>query len=231
MEPILILKNTEAISTAKSALDLSVEIFQSVYDAFKGIGITLTLSELNSLISGVRVNGINSDLITNFTVDKLLDAAAPYTLNGVQLQRSKVKEMIVPPDLNTVKAALTEASGYEGVRIGQDIALMTIDADTISKVSNSDTTIESRHTHYTQTDASTQLVSSLLSVCDVLNEHNSAYNNVLILSIKEEERAFSNMYGLQTPNPIKNILPGLVVLGGQFKVNLSYVRAFESSRA
>ena len=225
MNPVLIYKNTDAIATAKSALELNLELFQDVYSAIKAIGITPTIAEIDGLL-GQTARAAAPGFETEYAVNKLLDAAAPYNLNGVQLQRNRVKEMIVPPNVTGLKAALAGVSQLpEGA--ARDTTLLVIVNDAIVKVPDADAQIEARYTHYTKTDAGAAMASSLQAVCDALNNFDAANDKRIFRGLTHEINEFERTYGRSTKNPLKNAINGLEIRGGQFAVSLSFINAFE----
>ncbi|WP_295795167.1 hypothetical protein [Mucilaginibacter sp.] len=227
MNPVLIYTSTAKIAADKSALNLNLELFQNVYNAFKAINISPTLQEIGDLLSLTVNNNSAPGFETDYAVNKLLDAAAPYNLNGVQLQRSKVKDMIVPPNMTNVKAALIAAKQMQPGILGNDISLLTLANDVISKVNNSDTIIETRNTFYTQTDAGATMANSVQAVCDALNTFDAANGKVIFGGLSKKSAEFVYQNGKNVADPFESAIAGVEMRGGQFGISLPFIRSVE----
>jgi hypothetical protein len=227
MEPFLIYTATNKIAAEKADLTAKVTLFQNVYNAIKALGVTPSLQEIEGLLSWTVNNNGGNDFEYNYILNKLLDAAAPYSLNGVQLQKSKVKEMISPPNVTALKTALSAGRQVSNRVIASDLALISLNADTIAKVANTNTTIETRNTHYTASDASTTRALEINAICDLINSFDTAHGKPFAKNINSNISAFeSNFKGL--PNPFKTILPG-IEYRDRFIVSLKYIRTFEAT--
>jgi len=222
MSPVLIFTDTQKITEEKAFLNKAVPFFQSIYDAFAALNITVSIQEINSLVNWTVNGNGGQNFVQNFAVNKLLDAAAPYVLNGVQLSRDKVKDMMILPDVSAINSALQSSNSvfsysYQGVRVD----LLTLANSIISKVADSDAQIEALFTYYTKTDASAQLATDLLVVCAAMNTFEGAHNNALKIA-QPQIYGNSGKNEFVAPHPLK-------VVNGQFVINLDYIRRFEES--
>ena len=222
MESVLIFTDTHQIENEQDFLGDVIPVFQSVYDAFKVLNITTTVTEINNLINW-SVNGNGApNFIQEFAINKLLDAAAPYVLNGVPLTRESVKSMIVIPDvtpvINAIKAgsSIFNNSIVKGVRVN----LLTLVEDVIAKSAGADDAIVSEFTYYTKTDASAALATSLQSVCNALNTHDAANKEAILKSLVDGKYPLRQM---QTP------IPGIAIIEATFVPYLNYIQKFEQT--
>lgn len=222
MNPVLIFTDTETITNEKAFLNTALPVFQAVYDAFKAISITVSIQEINNLIVWTVNHNGAPNFVQEFAVNKLLDAAAPYVLNGITLGRDKIKDMMILPDVSGVNTALKGAYNMRGYNFGAvRYNLLSLANDVISKVSDSDTQIEALFTYYTKTDASAQLATDLLVVCTAMNTFDAAHNNALIMVQPRVIKDFGKNEFI-APHPLK-------VLNNQVVINLDYIRQFEAA--
>lgn len=213
MEPVLIYTDTNRINTEKNAFNKFPALFQSIYNAFKAINITVTIEEINNLIAWTVNHNGSPGYVENFAINKLLDAAAPYELNGVALSREKVRDMMVVPNTTAITQALAASyQNFMGNIIGVRTALLSLANDTISKVADADTQITNEFTYYSKTDASAQLATDLLVVCAAMNAFDAAYNDAL----KQGDPP-------AMPNALK-------IYNNQFVIDLTFIRQFEANQ-
>lgn len=230
MEPFLILTDTERITNAQLQLDGHVEQFQLVYNAIDALLVTPTLADIQLLLQkarNLRLPNFHAVKLTDFVfeyiIEKLLDKSAPYNLNGVQLQRSKVREMMTPPNVEPLRLVIEEAS-YQPDAI---LELMTLTSGVIAKVANADAIMEARYTYYTKTDASTTRALQIQAFCDALNTLEAQTNNMIAGGLV----GWNNHLKYKTGQDFKITLPGISWRNGAYHVSLSYIRSFEETRA
>jgi hypothetical protein len=221
MDPILISTNTELITTQKQDLDKVIPYFQSIYDELQTLGITATLQDLSNIANWAQ-RGNNQGFEEKFVKAALLAKAGTPNFNGVPIDQNKLADLISIPDITAFKIA---ASNWTQVfmvgRLGAEIALMQIVDNVIGKLDTAYATIEERNTHYTKTDASTQLATDLLVVCTAMNNFDTARGNVLkVRQVEEILRPDSEFFA--APYPLK-------VVDNQFVINLDYIRKFEAA--
>ncbi len=221
MNPVLIYTDTATATREKAFLTAIVANFQATYNAIAALNVTPSLSEINTLIGfTVRRNG-TPNFVQQYVIDKLLDMAAPYTVNGVTLTRDAFEKMIAVPDVTNLISALNAAYnifnryGQNGVRVD----LLTLAGGIIAKAAGADAAIDALYAYYTKTDASATLANSLQNVCDAMNTHNAAYSNQMIIDL-----TVARQFEGQADTP----LPGISVLAGQFVPGLNYIRSFEA---
>jgi len=225
MTPVLIYTDTQRIAAEKAILNKVVTLFQAVYTAFKGISITVTIQEINNLVSWTLNDNGGPDFVANFALNKAVDSAGPLTIGGITLDRAKfIDLMSEKPNVTTVIQALGRTQdtfmgpgNIKGVRIN----VLSLTGDVISKVNDSDTQIEAEFTYYTKTDASAALCNSLQSACDGLNTHDEAYDNHIAGTLSTGNMSSDHQFA--TP------MPGIAIAGEEFVPHLGFIRKFEQS--
>lgn len=225
MDPVLILTDTPKITAEVAVLNKYVTIFQNVYDAYKAIGITVTIQEISNLVSYTKKGNGRPDFELEFAVDKLLTMAGSYIFGGVQLDEQKLRDMILRPDVTAVKTALYGVNNISSGEVGTGVRinLLQLTSDVISKVSGADATIAALYTHYTATDASAQLATDLQVAIDAINTFYAAHTIVYA-------KAFAGNDMANMPREATG-MPGLIFYGGQYHISLDYIRNFEAKAA
>ncbi|HTK22397.1 MAG TPA: hypothetical protein VL442_22925 [Mucilaginibacter sp.] len=219
MNPVLIFTDTERIAEEKAALNSYVTGFQSIYDQIKALGITPTIQKVSNLLQW-RKQIRTDDYVGTFVLNELLALAGNYSFNGITLNQEKLKELIVIPDLTTLKSAINTAANVFAYNLSPNTALLTVNNDVISKVANSDTQIETLYTYYTKTDASAQLATDLTAVCDSLNSFDESNGGFLSSSLMK--RSYSSGQG-----DIDDVIPGVSIINSAFVISLKFIRRFE----
>jgi len=225
MTPVLIFTDNQRIATEKNLLNKVVPFFQSVYDAFKAIGVTVTIDEISNL-SSWTISGRNTgDWVQDFTTNKMVDAAGPLVVAGITLNRTKFIELMdSKPDVTGVKNALRNANNVTNGNIkGIRKNLLSLTDDVISKISDSDAQIEAEFTYYTKTDASAQLATDLQLVCDAMNTFDNT-NPYVLRSDSPNNSGIDVVFAGRYPAAI-------TVINSQFVINLAFIRAFEAEKA
>ena len=220
MTPVLIYTDTNRIAKEIDFLDDSIAPLQAVYNALASQNIPFTLTDISNLVGWTVNRNVPSNFVQDFVINRLLDAAAPYVLNGVPLTRDSVRNMLVVPDVSALITSLNAFIGlygrYSGLAIRID--LVSLSAGVISKVENADDTITTAYTYYTKTDASATLANSLQAVCDALNTHDASYNNSIVRFLVN-----NNVPSIQYNTSIQ----GVAVVGSTFYPSLAYIQNFE----
>src|ERR1700760_1009804 len=116
MNPVLLSKDTKRIEDEQTTLSNVVEVFQSIYDAIKAVGITPTIAEISNLINNARKSEAGG-FVRNYITDKLVAAVSPYVVNGVKFTDQAVKGFISVPDTSGVSAALQPVWGQNAKNI------------------------------------------------------------------------------------------------------------------
>ena len=226
MNPVLIYTDSEKINAEKSMLNKYLAVIQSVYNEYKALGITVTLQEIQNLISfTIQVNG-RPDFELEFAVDKLLAMAGNYTYGGVALNSTKLRDLIQRPDITNVKAALAQVKYFSNGITGNGVRLnlLTLTEDVITKVADCDAQIEAIYTYYTKTDASTQLALDIQVVADAINHYNDS--TTLPAGYPKAFPGFDGGQKLQMA-----AMPGIAYYDDAYRVSLSYIRHFEELQA
>jgi hypothetical protein len=220
MDPVLIYTDTQRIAKDVAILNQSVTVFQGVYNAYKAIGVTATLQEINNLVSWTAKGNGRADFELEFAVDKLLAIAGAYTIGGVAVDQQKLRDLISRPDITGVKAALaasrTTNDRFNG---GVRINLLTLTSDVIAKATGADDAIAAIYTYYTKTDDSSQLATRLQAVCDALNAFDTDYSNTNYVTRYKQH--------IQTGG----VIPGVDLINGTCVVSLAYIQAYEAKKA
>jgi hypothetical protein len=220
MTPVLIYTDAQAVADEIVTINKVVTLYQSVYTAIKAAGVTPTLAEIDNLVQLAK-RGDTSNFINDYIVNKLLDAAAPYVLNGVTLTRDGVKNMMAVPNTSGIKTALGPSSQIFTSRTnGARLNLLALASDVISKVSDANAQITTLYTYYTQNDSSAQVATDLQTVCDALNTFDGTYNNFFVKKTPPGK-------DLRTGNNSGTIIPGLTLIGGAFVIDLGFIRKYE----
>ena len=225
MDAVLIYTDTNQINDEIAVLNKVVTLYQSVYTAIKAAGVTPTIADIDGLAQQFQKQYNVNDQIKNYIMGKLLDAAAPYTFNGVTFTREAVSTMLAVPDLSAIISYLngvrtTFSSRTRGARLN----LLTLASNTISKVSDANAQITALYTYYTKSDASAQLATDLLTVCAALNTFDTSYHGYFA---KEIPKPLENHL---TRYPKNTTMPGLKLLNdGTFAVDIEFIRKFEST--
>jgi hypothetical protein len=221
MDPVLIFTDTQKINTEKALLNKLVPIYQAVYDALKGMGVTATLAELGNLTNW-KLKGTTHDYVNDYVRNKLLDQLAPYQINGVTMTREFFLNNIEMPDTAPVTAALAPMAGVTNSSVGGVRKnLLALAADVISKVVDSDAQITTAYTYYTQTDATAQLATDLQAVCDALNTFDDTNNDAM--KIAAVGKGYKNV-GISSG---ETMMPGIEVISEEFVVSLKYIQQKE----
>ncbi|WP_295714357.1 hypothetical protein [Mucilaginibacter sp.] len=224
MTPVLIFTDTQRITIEKNLLNKVVPLYQSIYDAFKAIGITVTLDEIFNLVSWTISGRNTGEWIQDFAINKIVDAAGPLVVAGITLNRAKFIELMdTKPNVTGIKTALNQVDNVINGNIkGIRKNLLGLTADVISKVTDSDAQIEALFTYYTKTDLSAQLATDLQLVCNAMNTFDSAHSSVLN---EPDSHAFKDVgYTGRYPAAIKDSY-------GTFVISLDFIRAFEAEKA
>lgn len=227
MEPFLISTNTDLINSQQAAVNATVVYYQGIYDALKPIGITPTLAEINSLAQWTRGKNGTVGFAQNYVADKLIAIAGNVNFNGISLDPTKLRSLIVMPDLTALTAALSA-----GVINPSDIGYMQLENDVISKIATADDNITQANSFYTRADESTTLANNLQTLCDTLNAFDAANNNRLSNGIKNINYRFTDAFGqvanLSISQVVGSALSGLDFIGGKYCVSLRAIRSYES---
>lgn len=223
MNPVLIFTDTYRIDAEKEYLDEVAEYCNKLYNSFKTIGITVTLQDIANVTSIFNRQNCNPNYLPNFVSEKLLDIAGGHTVNGITLQRDKVKDFMSIPNLSIIEQvvrgynSLSEVEDDRSHTKGIDLKFLTFDGDVIIKKTNADAQIEALHTHYTKTDKSAQMVTDIQPVATAINTYISAHPSKF-----QHEAAFVKNY---------QNMPGLDYRNGAFVVSLSFIRNYEAMSA
>jgi hypothetical protein len=224
MTPVLIYTDTEKIAQDKALLNRHLTVLQNAYNAFKAVGITPTLDELNSLLMQALRGFDFPNNVQQYAIDKLMAMAGAYAYNSVPLNQQALRAQIVQPDLTTVNAtllAIRNVPSDAATGVGIRIDLLVLASDVISKVSDSDTQIETLYTYYTKTDASAQLATDLQAVADTINTFASTHTAI----------AANPFTGGGISTFSKSNVPGLSWWGNAYHVSLAFIRNFEAKQA
>lgn len=224
MDPVLIYTDTTKIALEKSVLTKVATTYQAIYNAIKALGITPTLNEISTLDQYRRSGNAKGDFVNDYVLTKLTDQLAPYQLNGVTMTREFFQNNIQIPDTTALKTALDAVEGiYADSVNGARLNLLSLAADVISKVGDSDAQITTIYTYYTQNDISAQVATDLQAVCDALN----TFDESNALAMQNTFTANISIYGKQVA--AKMNLPGIALLNGSFVVSLEYIRKREGA--
>lgn len=216
MDPVLIFTDTNLIAQEKATLNSSVPLYQNVYNAFKAIGITVTIAEIFNLVGWTYTGNGAPAYVENFAKDKLVAIAGGYTYNGVALKNDKLRELIADPNVTAVYTALNASKQiYSGAGGRQSIrpTMLHLTGDVVSKVAGTDATIEAFYTYYTKSDEAAALATSLQTICDAMNTHSELYPD------------YNRPY--LTSGHQVNFTPGIDIRSGIFCVSLSYINRFQ----
>ena len=217
MNPVLIFTDNQKINTQKKALDNCVSLFQSIYDAFQAISITLSIQDINDLISWKKGGNGGPNFVQKFAINKILDAAGSLVIfPGITLRRDDVINMMeTKPDVSAIDKILDNTPNlYSAWDINSSkINLLTLVNGVISKVADSDTQIESEFTYYTRTDASAQLATAMFTFCDAINTLEASIDQI------------SRPSGFDI-NP--DFVSGLVKRGDEYGISVGFIRGYEN---
>jgi hypothetical protein len=202
-----------------------VEVYQTIYNAIKAVGVTPTIAEIDSLVQSAKRQS-TADFINSYIKGKLVQQLAPYQLNGVQMSQEFFMNGVVLPDTTGIKTALQPVWGYKADKVFEGDAksarlnLLSLANDVISAVAGADATIASLFTYYTQSDASAAMAAQLQAVADALNTFDAA--NGAFMGKKVPTIEFKSNQGYY-----ESTIPGLAVDNGTFVLSLDFIRKYE----
>lgn len=185
---VLIYKEDERIKEALTALQSGLDHLTELYNSFKAVNICPTVEEMItfSTIIGAGV-GVDQQKqlrtrLIEFVKDKVLDGAGNISFGGLSLDRAKIKEMLVLPDLDPIYELLYNygQTTWQRIRINSDWYEVTngdvVIADSAVKQ------IENRYTHYTTTAKGSEIAIILLSLAERLNEHDKYFRRLGVVN-------------------------------------------------
>jgi prolyl-tRNA synthetase len=228
MTPILIFKDERVIKLEKDTLKKMIPVYQNIYNSLKALGINPTLKEINTLVYEARSNH-TLNFVSGFVLNKLVDNAMPYVVNGVAWPRNKVLEIIELPNIKPVIDALSVVAGgnFNFVFVNETkhakIHLLDIVDNKIVALPNAITDIEAEHCHYTTTEKSAKLATDLQLICDAINNfdsHNDGFFFKYVPTVKDTGHNLS-----------ESTIPGLAACKstGKFILSKYYIKYYENN--
>lgn len=213
MEPVLIEKDQRRIDEEKTLLGDAVIFLQELYNAFKAIGVTATLSELNAVTQALSAANPQTNYLRTYVANKLADKAGEPNFNGVPINRGMLLQMLEIPDLSFVEAVVKENNFYQSGGAGFRLNLFTLAADVVSKTPDADAKLEEEFTFYTINDRGVLMATNLKTLCDSLNAWNE----------------FAGSYGWELKGAHdEEMIPGVLYRNGSFKPSLNFIRRQEA---
>ncbi len=218
MKSIVIYTDYRKIKEETAVLSNMTVAYQSINEAFREVKIIPTIEDIGRLLSSFDLRTI-ADKINSYVLNKLVDAASPYELNGITLTREAVQNMIATPNTDEIKARIIESvrhftADITGVR---ENLLTTVDGIIVKKPDAIDI-ITKIYSYSAKTEKSIQLAASLQKVCDSMNEFASHHGNYFDKLLTDYKRIYS-----------KDAMPGLTIDNNMVVVCHKYIHAFEQN--
>jgi hypothetical protein len=227
MTPVLLYTDAQTITDEQTTLTNAVTAYQSIYNAVKAVGVTApTLAEIDSLVQKAK-GKTPTDFVNDYVVSKLVAQAGPFVINGVTLNATAVKNMILMPSTAGITTALNVISGgnWQNLFIGSAkhprINLMSLAADVISAVGDANAQIVALFTFNTVNDASATIAGQLQAVCDALNTFNTSSGGIY------SKRILGNSENIYHQRPTE--IPGIAIFNNSFVVSVTWIRKFEQT--
>jgi len=212
MEPILIDKDERRIEEEKQHLIVVVGFLQQLHDAFKAVGIDVTLPEMANLLQYVNMVS-RPHALEEFVADKMLDKAGEPNFNGVPIRREKLRDMLDLPDFSAIAATIGEYQLISRDGFGIRLNLLTLAAGVVAKGAGADASLEQEFTYFTKNDRGAEVAGHLKAVCDSLNGWN----------------VFSNSFGWELKGGHdEEMIPGVLYRNGSFMPSLNFIRRQEA---
>jgi hypothetical protein len=216
MKPILIYKDEQKIKEEIAILDKMAIEFQTINTAFKAINVSVEISDITRLVLSTDAGSVTNRVQT-YVVNKLLDAAAPFELNGLKITREAFRNMIAVPYTGEIQTLVVAASRHLTHYVGgiREDLLSIIDGEVV-KLPNANDKIATIYSYYTKTDKSAKLTESLQNICNAMNAFAKQHGNYFEKLLTDHKRIYS-----------QNMMPGLTIDRNEIVVCHKYISDYE----
>ena len=167
MNPVLIYTDSSQIEEAKAQLTQSIGHFQDLYDAFRAIGIDVTVLEMADETT-IMGRDQQSQHLENLVLDKLMAKAGTPDFGGVPISQEKLRTLLDKPDVTAIKTLIK--NNYIRVRGGYEPSLFEVIDGQVSLISTAFDTIESRFTYYTKNKNGEVAAKHLMALAEGVNK-------------------------------------------------------------
>lgn len=211
MNPVLINTNNSAITGAKADLATTVPYVQQLYNAFKAIGVTVTLDDLRQMVFEMSSNVRYANpeiIIRTFVDDYFVNKAGTPSFNGVPINTDALKTLLAPASIDGIVPVLSNYFQCTVNSAPLRFDLLQITGDVVSKLADADQRITDEHTYYTKNDRGAMAATKLLAAANALNDYKSFID-------------------LAAHHIVEGNIEGLELKDGNFRPSLTFIRSQE----
>lgn len=172
---VLIYTDDKSIRDELAFIEKISPCLQRIHDSFRTIGVRLDIIQIQELMQVYGFNNIEAlnNRVKFIVSDYLLGIAGTATLNGVAINRDKMRDLIELPSLSdVVDLIISEKTNTWGFHHNYWIRpeLFSYIDDTFSLVKDYKAKIEAIYSYYTNTDSQAKMCIGLQAIIRSVNE-------------------------------------------------------------